>query len=518
MALLADMGTGKTKIAIDIAAYKFEQGLHDTMLVVAPNAVHPQWISEQFPKHCPVPWTGASYFSSMKSAERKIFDEFMLFAHKKPQLRVLTCGYSIFITKKGVDVVKQFFAKSQKPPIIILDEASHIKNPGIATTKTIKALAYAYPYAFKAVLTGTPAAKSPVDMWSLFDFLKPRYMGCSYTAFKLEYSIQVRKELRVKNKLVTFKTLIDVRTYSQIIKSVDKIIDLQGELKNEDIRQICDKHGIALADFYLLLSTKQFQRFKNLDKLQKIIAPVTFQIAKKDCMDLPEKIYHKIMFEPNKEQAKLIKDLKKYALAAYGDKVLPIEVKATLGMRILQICGGFLPHIDPKRPEKYICSKIDGPNHKLDYIMADIPEIGDAQFLVLACFVEELKLIYETLCKEYDVGILMGDTPQAIRQQYIDEFKAGELNGLVINPAVGGYGLNLQKARVQYWYSRSYRTEARLQTEDRSYRMGIKDSPIYKDLVYNVCFEKEVLNVLKEGRDINTFFMTNNLDQLLGGD
>jgi hypothetical protein len=76
-----------------------------------------------------------------------------------------------------------------------------------------------------------------------------------------------------------------------------------------------------------------------------------------------------------------------------------------------------------------------------------------------------------------------------------------------MNPQVGGFGLNLQNATVQYWFSRNYRTEVRLQTEDRQHRIGTVKSPIYKDLVSEIQWEEDVLDVLQEGREINDVFL-----------
>ena len=85
---------------------------------------------------------------------------------------------------------------------------------------------------------------------------------------------------------------------------------------------------------------------------------------------------------------------------------------------------------------------------------------------------------------------------------------------MISNPTVGGYGLNLQNASVQYWYSRNYRTEARLQAEDRSHRIGIVKSPVYKDLMYNSVFEHKVLASLMEGKDINSYFMSDEINNI----
>ena len=49
-----DMGLGKTKTAIDIAVYKYLRGEIEAVMLIAPNGVHVQWVSEQMPLHCNV--------------------------------------------------------------------------------------------------------------------------------------------------------------------------------------------------------------------------------------------------------------------------------------------------------------------------------------------------------------------------------------------------------------------------------------------------------------------------------
>ena len=50
-ALLCEMGTGKTKMSIDIATNLFYEKKIELVVVVAPNAVFGQWITEGLPEH-----------------------------------------------------------------------------------------------------------------------------------------------------------------------------------------------------------------------------------------------------------------------------------------------------------------------------------------------------------------------------------------------------------------------------------------------------------------------------------
>ena len=63
--------------------------------------------------------------------------------------------------------------------VIVLDEAQHIKNRSTQNAKAAKSLRSVQ----KLVLTGTPVENSVSDVWSIFDFLLPDYLG-DYPSFK----------------------------------------------------------------------------------------------------------------------------------------------------------------------------------------------------------------------------------------------------------------------------------------------------------------------------------------------
>ena len=62
--------------------------------------------------------------------------------------------------------------------VIVLDEAQHIKNRSTRNAKSAKRLNGLQ----KLVLTGTPVENSVADVWSIFDFLLPDYLG-AYDSF-----------------------------------------------------------------------------------------------------------------------------------------------------------------------------------------------------------------------------------------------------------------------------------------------------------------------------------------------
>ena len=52
-ALFMEMGTGKSKVAIDTIAALFEAGEIDTALILAPKGVYDNWIQGEIPTHLP---------------------------------------------------------------------------------------------------------------------------------------------------------------------------------------------------------------------------------------------------------------------------------------------------------------------------------------------------------------------------------------------------------------------------------------------------------------------------------
>ena len=52
-ALFMEMGTGKSKVAIDNFSYLYDQGKIDSVLLIAPKGVYRNWIDREIPKHIP---------------------------------------------------------------------------------------------------------------------------------------------------------------------------------------------------------------------------------------------------------------------------------------------------------------------------------------------------------------------------------------------------------------------------------------------------------------------------------
>ena len=91
--------------------------------------------------------------------------------------------------------------------VVVLDEAQHIKNRRTRNAVAAKGLNARR----RLVLTGTPVENSVTDVWSIFDFLMPDYLG-DYDTFKLNYELPIAEgggsaddaQFKLKRKLHPF--------------------------------------------------------------------------------------------------------------------------------------------------------------------------------------------------------------------------------------------------------------------------------------------------------------------------
>lgn len=71
----------------------------------------------------------------------------------------------------------------------VIDEAQNIKNQQSVTAKTVKVIKAHH----KLALTGTPIENKLSELWSIFDYLMPGFLG-SYPDFRKKYELPIVKE------------------------------------------------------------------------------------------------------------------------------------------------------------------------------------------------------------------------------------------------------------------------------------------------------------------------------------
>lgn len=512
-ALIFDMGTGKTKTAIDIATYKFRTGRIEAVMIIAPNNIHTQWVLEQFPMHCAIPYVYLVYNAQKRT--NKIYgaklNRFMTV--KVPdKLKIFVVNVEAFQTDTVKSYIRDFVTHNKC--FTIFDESSRGKNPQAKRTKAIMAL---NKYGDRCILTGTPATKSPFNLWSQYEFLSPNYFGCNYFMFQHRYGVMMRATNMQTGR--PYNTLIDQKTFSMTKWDINHTLDerfLEGgerKLTASDYERISAMHGVSESVVRFIETQDEYTTSRNMDKLRALMAPCTMTVKKEDCLDLPEKVYVTLPVVMSKEQKALYEKLKEELRAEFKDKVLTVSNKLTLTTRLLQLCGGFFPFKDEANESQ--SKPISEKNVKLEALLEDLEEVDftTTKVIVWANYVAEILLLKRELGKLYNCCVYYGAVDTVERDTIQKDFKAGKYDIFIGNVQTAGYGLNLQNATLAYFFSNNFQVEARLQAEDRMHRIGVKSTCVYKDIVLRGTIDERVVIAVKEGRDLNNYFKT--IDDIL---
>jgi superfamily II DNA or RNA helicase len=123
-----------------------------------------------------------------------------------PKLKVLALDapnrYRKFGHISGSDIVITSYALIRRDAerycnlefdTVVLDEAQHIKNRQTQNARAVKAVRAQH----RLVLTGTPLENSVLDLWSIFDFLMPGYLG-SAEDFRERYEQPITQHKNVE--------------------------------------------------------------------------------------------------------------------------------------------------------------------------------------------------------------------------------------------------------------------------------------------------------------------------------
>lgn len=521
IALLFDMGLGKTKTAIDIASYKFLMDKIDAVMIIAPNGVHVQWIVEQLPLHCNVPYE--TFIWDSTKLNRKYYkaqgNKFFSAKQDVRKLKYLAINVEAFSSKTIKKYADYFTKKFGKRLMIVWDESTKGKNPKALRTKAI--LQY-NTVGSRMILTGTPAAKDPYGLYTQYEFLKSNYFGVKYIVFQHRYGL-----------LVNDRNFHTGRSFQRQITEKDFNI-VKSKLKRMRDRRALEGKGLQGEDYFIAASSCNmsesvirtidnatgFIKYRNLDLLKQAIAPVTMSIRKSDVnTSLPPKVYAVSYVLMSPEQKKIYENLKESLRAQYTGRELSVQNKLTLTLRLLQVCGGFFPYsLEAEGVRQNEIKRIESATGKLESIQNSLEEIDfdETKCIVWAAFVPELLMLYEELSKEYKCCLYYGGVDKNERAKILEEFKEGKYDVFIGNIATAAYGLNLQNATVQLYYSNNFRIEDRLQAEDRSHRIGVKaESVIYKDLVIKDSVDELCLKAIRMGKDLNDYFKDMSLDSIL---
>jgi SNF2 family DNA or RNA helicase len=237
-------------------------------------------------------------------------------------------------------------------------------------------------------------------------------------------------------------------------------------------------------------------RWRNLDKLQKLLEPHSFRVLKRDCLDLPEKIYKVLPFELEPEQRRVYEKMAEENRIELDDRTeLPVSELAAL-VKLQQITSGFVNL--PGGQMKYVSE--DNPRLKA---LLDAVEDVDGKFVVWARFIEEIYAVRDAMERAGVRAVTyFGETSTADREAAVDGFQQDpEIRCFIGNAQAAGIGLTLTAGETVFYFSNSFDLDHRLQSEDRCHRIGTRNNVVYIDLVAEDTVDEKIARNLRRKKN-----------------
>ncbi|WP_051484442.1 DEAD/DEAH box helicase [Shewanella waksmanii] len=397
-AILADdMGLGKTLQTLAVILAEKEQGnLTVPVLIVAPTSLLTNWHLE------------AQKFAP--SLDTRIWRG----RSRHDEQHMLTDS-DIVITSYGL--LAQDFDKLRhhKFDTLVLDEAQTIKNSRSRITKLVNGLQTQH----KLCLTGTPMENHLGELWSLFNFLMPGFLGTA-SQFKRKFKLPIEQDHAV----------------------------LVQEMLRKRIKP------------FMLRRTK-------------------LQVA----TELPQKTVMNVTLTLSQTQAQLYESVRavmekriQAVVQESGFKHNRLAVSNAL-LRLRQICCdpqllGLSHQVDPT-------DELQGKSAKMTWLRDKIPSMIEEgrKILIFSSFTTMLdKIAAELDDIKVDYLQLTGKTRN--RDSLIERFQQGDVPIFLISLKAGGAGLNLTTADVVIHSDPWWNPAAEEQASDRAYRIG-QTKPVF---------------------------------------
>lgn len=451
-----DMGTGKTRIVLELLYHYWKLGLLDRALILVPSehALISAWEPQIKQWRIKMPFvTLGNGASAEKWHSVNELDSGLILAtypgiarmlsNKKPPRKSGKSKKAKKIKSKKAKKIKlspdrkKMTALAKRLDAVIPDESTNLGNQASLIYRIVKRLSkdceYIYPMA------GRPFGRDPTMLWSQHYLVdKGESMGETLGLFR-------------------------------------------GALYNEK-------------DGYFTRSEYTF-RPEMRDKLNEMIGHRSISYAADECLDLPAvSRFVKHAELPEDAQGyyeKAVAQIK----AARGDH---IKIN-NLFLRMRQLSSGFIGYKDDETGDK--AQLVFPVNPKLDLLMELIEEVPlDRKFVIFHDFIYSGALMSERL---KSVGIkherLWSGTKNT--RKVFERFNTHpDVRGMIVNNRLGSMSLELQVANYEFMYESPVSVIAREQAERRCFRQGQKRPGFLFDLVATKT-DQRILDFHKEGND-----------------
>lgn len=405
--LFDEQGLGKSKIVIDTLCSDIENNIIDSALIICKKTLLDTW-KKEISKHSHL--TSAILGGSVRRRGRS----FMQLSH------FYIINYETFIPE--LERIEMFLGL--KKFAIVLDESHKIKNPEAKTTRAI--LKIRNLAVKRIIITGTPIANRPEDLWSQFYFLDDGMtLGVSFKDFKDQFKV----ELKGKN----------LKDYEENLSLLKNRIDKISIRRTKDVLELPEK---CFFDIFVELTDRQRQIY-DLLKIQ-------------------------LFLEIKDTDGKLILE----QIDNYLVKLL----------RLTQIASNPSLFDDSyhETPAKFL---------KLDELIHEIVERNE-KVIIWTSFRKNIRTLrnrYKQYGSLMLFGEIPMNDRNDIVEKFVsdDSFKV-----LIANPSAAKEGLTLTSANNAIYLDRSFKLDDYLQSQDRIHRISQeKKCNIFKLIAINTIDE-----------------------------
>lgn len=388
-----EQGLGKTKIGLDLALLWLRDDVVDSVLIVTKKGLIDNWCDEI---------TTHSYLRPRILDQDRTSN---FFAFNSPA-RLYLAHYEVVRSER-----KRFmlFLRTRRVGVI-LDEAQMIKNPDTGTTKAMHSLADGFER--RVIMTGTPVANRPYDIWSQVRFLDGgESLGNEFASF--------RKELDLSNDLSKNKEAANA-----FAVGLEQLFD---RIKPFSIRRTKDTAGL----------------------------------------NLPGKTISNVECQMESRQAEIYNNYREELAAVVVKEGMPVldDVEAVLKrlMRLVQVASNpaMVDESYQNTPGKY---------PELENLVYQA--VDDAQKIVVwTTFTYNAEILGREL-HWAGASIVHGDLSMATRREALRSFKEDQdCKVLVATPGAAKEGLTLTVANHAVFFDRSFSLDDYLQAQDRIHRI-----------------------------------------------
>lgn len=445
-ALFMEMGTGKTKIVLDTAAYLYKNQKIDSLVIMAKKGEYQNWPVIEIPTHMSgdIAYECFTFSSKTFPKDTKAFSSICRVDFSRLRIFVVNVESLAF---KGHNALKKFLAGTRNA-MLALDESTCVKHHGSKRSKEVFQFSLACRY--KRIMTGTAVTQSPMDLWGQCLILgKDRLGFTSYFAFRGAFC----------------------------------------QLKTQ---------------YFGNRSFQQVVGYKHLDQLSVILGKFSHQVLKIQCLDLPEKIYVKKVVPLTERQEKLYKMMRDHALLEFDDGQ-NVEVTNVLALitKLHQITCGQLKMNDGS----YISIENERIPTLVE-ILEDFSGKAIIWATYRQSLKDVVAKLKEEFGDDSTVAFYGGVSEQD-RQSAVKGFqdKSSPVRFFVANPQSAGFGITLTAATLVVYYSNGYKLEHRLQSEDRCHRIGQTEKVTYIDLYTPGTVDERIVQVLRNNQDMANIVM-----------